>query len=169
MRAKKSIKKVSPKTPAQLDPSKYRAVLEWAELFDVTLTDLKFEVDPAFFAASAKKNAEQREFSFKPRSVSTDPRGTAAGFFEGVLSVRHGRKVVLTLSAEYIVAFGIKDVSYKAEIEAYVEQVGRLAAYPYYRQLVASISNMANARLPTLPVIKEWAKVTRDGTVRKSE
>lgn len=169
MPAKKSVKKVAPKTAVQLDPSKYRTVLAQAELIDVKLTDLNFKVDPAFFAASAKKSAEQREFSFRARSVSIDPSGTAIGVFEGSLSARHERKVVLALSAEFVVVFDVKDVSYEAEIEAYVEQVGRLAAYPYYRQLVASTSNMANARLPTLPVIKEWANVTRDKTVRKSE
>lgn len=156
----------------KLDPTKYRAVLAQAQLLDVKLTDVKFSVAPPYFVAEkAGDGAVRREVSFKAKNVSIDKGGAAIGVFHGSLAVRdpkNAKDALLMLSADYIVAFVSEDTSSEPELRAYVEQVGRLAAYPYFRQLVSSISNMAGAKLPTLPIIREWATVRRDQIVRKS-
>lgn len=143
-----------------LDAAKYRAILAGAELADVKMTALTFKTDTSYYAAQTSNdpaNPFHREISFGPGDLVYDGKeGMVVGFFNASLTMELRKKKVFSLSAEYVVAYKLaEEARHEAEAKAYVAQVGKLAAYPYFRQTASSVANMAGADLPVLPVMRE--------------
>lgn len=83
------------------------------------------------------------------------------GMFVFELSCRHGRKKMLTVEATYLVSFAVDGRTDEAAGELFVERVGRVAAYPYFRGLVAQLVSEAGVTLPPLPIISAAPRTIR--------
>jgi preprotein translocase subunit SecB len=84
---------------------------------------------------------------------------TAIFAFE--VSAKLGRKTAMKCTAEYAVVYGVPDDSEEEAAEGFCHNVGRYAAYPYFRALVAQFAANANLVLPPLPAIASTAHIPK--------
>lgn len=138
----------------------YNAVVATAELLTVRLIDLKF-VAKADYATLRDEEAEQgqrlsrREIDFSLAGESFVPdKSLLAGTVRGTITIRRGRKTLVNIAATYLVAYSDVAAVEPEHALAYLRRVGRFAVYPYFRSLVAVLSETGELALPTLPVLK---------------
>jgi hypothetical protein len=134
--------------------SKYNDVVSNAELVDIKLTSSSFKIEGEYFADM--RQDPKLEVSGSPRWTRLDSeRGIIAGGLDWSVTCRQGRKVVLSIKASYLVAYGLSEPVEDKYAEYFVQNVGRFAVYPYFRNLVAQYSAASSAELPLLPVLKQ--------------
>lgn len=141
-----------PKDPHKADAAKYNDVVGRTVLRGIRLTDTRFDVKPDISGLdpSTWTNALRGE------SLETfcDPEsGRLYGVFLFEVVCRHKRKRVLSVTAHYLVTYQVTGIFDDEIGTLFVERVGRVAAYPYFRALVASLTSQAAMQLPPLPII----------------
>jgi hypothetical protein len=140
---------------AQLEATdNYNAVVAQAQLADISLMSLHFNVEPQIFAHLRELKLS---FDVEVSGISQHDKPQddfVSGVFEWSVEGRHNDKVLLSIEASWFVMYrGVGGQQPKA-IEAFVDRVGRFASYPYFRSLVAQISWSSNIELPILPVLR---------------
>lgn len=76
-----------------------------------------------------------------------------AGSFAFEVVCRHKRKRILSATARYLVSYKTDGVFNIETGTLFVERVGRVVAYPYFRTVVASLASQAGLQMPPLPII----------------
>lgn len=111
-------------------------------------------------------------FDMKPEALDLDPdawrhnvvagvldsfleseNGALYGVFSFDVVCRHGRKRVLSVSATYLASYRIEGECDAGACELFIERVGKVATYPYFRGLVASLTAQAGLMMHPLPVL----------------
>jgi hypothetical protein len=122
--------------------------------------DAKFKVVLDFHITREQEKKEKKKLTSRSFGDNlSDPIYSAehhllAGQFNWEIIVRKGRKKLLTINATYLVSYdNVPDVSEEAAV-AFLRKVGRFAAYPYFRALVARLTSDARTDLPILPMLK---------------
>lgn len=113
----------------------------------------------------------ESKFDMKPQALDADPavmrhdirssvdevvvnaEGSIYGFIHFHAFSRRKRVRVLQVNAKYFVSYHVDGGCDQAKADLFIERVGRLAAYPYFRALVASLVGQAGAQVPALPVM----------------
>lgn len=138
----------------------YNKVVAASELSDIKLMETKFSVEMEFYAVrdeekTGKRLLTKRSFNNSiTNPIYSSDIGILAGKFNWDVTVRKGRKRLLTLNATYLIVYHkVPEVPQDAAF-AFLTRVGRFATYPYFRALVASLTSYARADLPILPVLK---------------
>lgn len=85
-----------------------------------------------------------------------------SAIFEFKVEGKKGRKRVFHLVVEYGVSYSIASGLNPAAAEGYCKNVGRFAAYPYFRALAAHLFADADLRVPPLPAIASVAHIQKD-------
>jgi len=134
------------------DNAKYATVAASAKLREVKLTRSNYYVKPDLYALPSGHSEGLRHSYFgKPQSPFFDPeRGFLIGGYSWAVSVKKGRKQVLSFKAEYLIIYsGLveSDISYA---ELYFRKISRFTSYPYFRALFAS--NVMNSGLSLAPL-----------------
>lgn len=141
------------------DVAEYNGLVRDAELADIRLVDLKFNVKPEYFAGlrdeAEGKKALTRAFDSTISDLFHEEEArTIGGQFDWVTEVRSGKKKLLRIEARFLVVYGnVPEVSHEAK-ERYIQRVGRFATYPYFRSLVSQLAWESKAELPIMPVLK---------------
>lgn len=101
-------------------------------------------------------------------SYSSD-RNIVSAIFQYEVVAKLGRKTAMRATAEYVVLYSVpKDCGNEAA-EGFCHNVGRFAAYPYFRALVAQLAAGANLMLPPLPTIASTAHIPKKVSGGKKE
>jgi hypothetical protein len=140
---------------------KYNAVVQSAELVDIRLTSSKFDVNDEYYSLKRSENDQEK------RSVKLGMGGSLLGFkylkkeglmlgdFEWSALGTKGRKRLLSIRARYLVIYKTATGLEDSYVGAFLANVGRFAAFPYFRTLVATYSAAASVDLPILPVLRQ--------------
>ncbi len=136
--------------PVAIDTKVYDALISGARLLGIWMTESRFDMNPQALDAGALMSHSLRTL---PAEVTVEPGGTISGFIRFEAVSRHKRRRVIHATARYFVSYRIGDALDEATARLFVDRVGRLAAYPYFRALVSSLVAQAGAQVPTLPIL----------------
>jgi hypothetical protein len=138
--------------PHQVNAGAYNKVVERAVLRSIRLTEAGFdmkpeelELDPSIWRKDIRGEVEE---------VFADAESDRlAGTFVFEVVFRYKRKRVLIVSARYLVMYQVSR-DYDIDVgELFVERVGRVVTYPYFRSVVATLAAQAGVHIPPLPII----------------
>ena len=145
---------VATKKPS-FDVDGYNEVVAKAELAFIRLIDLNFKVDSGYLPANEGDQKDFRSFDGKMLNFFYSPdKGLAAGTFKWSVTIRRNRKIVVKHFATYRVLYvGVTELK-EESVKKYVERVGKIASFPYFRALTSHLDVEAGTRLPPLPVLR---------------
>lgn len=135
-----------------VDAKQYNDLVARAFLRSIKLTASNFELKPEAF--EVHPDQWRKDISTEISQVSIEEgQQSISGFFTYEIVCRHRRKKIVSAAGVYLITFRIQG-SYDTEIATlFLEKVGRVAAYPYFRSLVADLTSQAGVQLPPLPII----------------
>lgn len=141
----------------------YRKAFNSAELVSIVLVELRFVNDGSAYLAALKSDEATHAFDGYSRPPNFSEGTLVAEFAWSVTVTVSGKnkvsstKVVEILAKyEAIYAFASDVVPEAAAAFAY--RVGKLATFPYFRSLAATLGAAAGLPLPVLPVIRETSQ-----------
>lgn len=135
-----------------LTPELYNAVVRSAKLNKITLRSSHFDIDVAYFQTPEEKHKlgyddKWKGFSFNPDS------GIAGGTIQWSVDVQTGRKKAVKVRTSYVVIYDGLEGHKEHAVRAFIERVGRVATYSYFRSHMAQLSWESGADLPVMPVL----------------
>ncbi len=137
---------------AAIDAKVYNKAVGNAVLRGIWMTESRFDMGPQALDTDSEQATSHTLRTHEP-AVSIDQVGTITGFIRFEASSRRRRKRVLHVSAKYFLSYRIEGGCDQRTAELFMDRVGKLAAYPYFRALVASLAAQAGAQVPTLPIL----------------
>lgn len=118
----------------------------------IRLLDSRFEIKPE--ALGIEPSSWRNSLSQQPGEAFVDGEtGIFYGFIRFEVVTRHRRRRIVTVSAQYMVSYQVTGGCDQGLADTFVERVGRIAAYPYFRVLVASLLSQAGIVMQPLPMI----------------
>jgi hypothetical protein len=145
--------------PHTVDAKAYNALVARASLRNIRLVSCKLDLKED--ALGIPTALWRRRLNENIETFSDLELSQLYGMFRFELACSHGRKRMLIVTGTYLVAFTVDGESHKAAGELFVERVGRIAAYPYFRGLVAQLVSDAGITLPPLPIISAAPRTIR--------
>jgi hypothetical protein len=138
--------------PNTMDPGVYNSLVGRARLRSIRLTESRFELKPEGLNLDPDSwrnnvSAETLETFLGPDSKSL------YGILGFEAACRQGRKRVLSVRGTYLVSYKIEGECEAPACELFVERVGKVATYPYFRALVATLTSQAGLMMQPLPVM----------------
>ncbi|MBW6530529.1 hypothetical protein KZ820_07250 [Sphingomonas sp. RRHST34] len=136
---------------ATVDTKVYNALIGHATLRGIWMTESRFDMSPQVL------DPDDAPLSHSLRThdveVTLEDEGVVYGFVRFEAVSRRKRKRVINVAAKYFVSYRVEGGCDQAMAELFMDRVGKLAAYPYFRALVASLVGQAGAQVPTLPIM----------------
>ncbi|OOY27466.1 hypothetical protein BMI90_12720 [Thioclava sp. L04-15] len=147
---------VSAGDPAEFDNDIYAKLTVSARLRDIKLISSDYSVKPEVFEALEDLENMVHGFSGEPSGFYFDEEtGLLIGQYRWNAEIKLGRKKVLKLVSEYLVAYnGMADFD-EGYVRFFFEKVGRFATYPYFRAEFSQHSSASGIMLPPLPSLNE--------------
>lgn len=138
--------------PHAMDALVYNDLVSRAHLRSIRLTGTKFDLKPEGLGLDpdAWRNnisAGLTEFFLEPES------GSLYGVFAFEAVCRQGRKRVLTLGATYLTNYRVEGACAPEACALFLERVGKIATYPYFRTLAATLTSQAGLLMRPLPIM----------------
>ena len=138
--------------PHQADAKAYNSVVGRTTLTNIRLTDSKFEVKAEALATDPL--TWRKEIKREVTDVFVDPdSGRLFGTFLFELICRHKRKRAFTCSSRYLISYRVEGGCEQDIGQLFVERVGPVVIYPYFRSTVAHLAAQAGVQFPPLPII----------------
>lgn len=135
---------------ADPDAKAYNLVTGRTTLHGIWMMESRFDMKPqALDAGDALRHTVRTNVD----EVVIDAEGELFGFIRFEASSRQGRQRVIHVAAKYFVSYHVAGSCEQALAELFIDRVGRLAAYPYFRALAASLVAQAGVHIPPLPVM----------------
>lgn len=132
--------------------SQYNDFVGRTVLRSIRLIESRFEMKPE--ALGIPTSAWRNSLSQQPGDAFIDEEsGIFNGFIRFEMIARHRRKRIVTALAQYMVSYQVTGACDQALADMFVERVGRIASYPYYRVLVATLVSQAGIVMQPLPMI----------------
>jgi hypothetical protein len=148
--------------PHDVDAEAYNGVVGRALLRGIRLTESRFDMKPDALELDAK--TWRKDIRGEVEEVFVDAEsGRLAGTFLFEVVCRHRRKRLLSASARYLVSYQVAGPFDQDSAQLFVERVGRVVAYPYFRALVASLTSQAAVEMPPLPIISLAPRTVASG------
>ncbi len=140
------------KSPTQsIDPKVYNAVIARTTLRGIWMTESRFDMKP-----QALENADvplKHTVRSQVEEVVNGADGVLFGFLRFEATARNKRQRAIHVTAKYFVSYAVEGGCDEMSAKLFIERVGRLAAYPYFRALVSSLVAQAGAQVPPLPIV----------------
>jgi hypothetical protein len=142
----------APRDPRKVNPGTYNDVVGRTDMLGIRLLENRFEIKPE--AVELDPSVWRKAVNFEVAETVVVPEtGRLYGMLQFELVCRHARKRIVYLSARYLVSYHVQGACTQEDGETFVGRVGRVAAYPYFRSLVASLISEAGLQMPPLPVM----------------
>lgn len=139
------------KAAASADAKAYNEVISRTTLRGLWMMESRFDMKPLALEPSGAGLRHAVESAVE--EVIIDEDGSLYGFVRFVASSRHKRQRVIHVSARFFVSYDVAGGCDQNAADLFIGRVGRLAAYPYFRALVASLVSQAGAQVPPLPIM----------------
>lgn len=138
--------------PHAADATVYNNLVARAHLRTIRLTTSKFELKPE--ALGLDPDAWRNGISAAlVQSFFEAESGSLYGVFAFEVACRQGRKRVLGINATYLTNYRVEGDCDGASCELFLERVGKIATYPYFRTHVATLTSQAGLLLQPLPIM----------------
>lgn len=137
-------------TKAQPDAQAYNLVTGRTTLNGIWMTESRFDLKPE---AIDPVEPMRHDVRTEVNEVILDGEGALYGFIRFSASSRLKRQRVIHVSAKYFVSYYVDGGCEQSLAELFIDRVGRLAAYPYFRALTASLVAQAGVNIPALPIM----------------
>jgi hypothetical protein len=138
--------------PHKVNAGAYNNVVERALLKSIRLTETRFNMKPE--ALELDLSVWPKDIRGEVEEVFFDrDNDRLAGIFVFEVIFRSRRKRVLVVSTKYLVTYKVVGDVETDIGELFVERVGRVVAYPYFRSVVATLAAQAGLQMPPLPII----------------
>ncbi len=149
---------LSPPESPEKKRANYNRLVRQAKLVSVLLEKLDFKAHPE--AMGVAKSLLARDLVAKTKVMSTGTEdGTCVANIVWNISLRFKRRVVAKCEASYVIIYeGTKDFSDET-VNLFVDNVGKVATYAYFRALYAHVDWSANLASPPLPILQFQPKV----------
>ncbi|WP_395612213.1 hypothetical protein [Allosphingosinicella sp.] len=135
-----------------MDPATYNNLVSRAHLRSIRLTSSRFDMKPE--ALDLDPDAWRNNVGAGAVQSYLEPEsGSLYGVLAYEVVCRQGRKRVLSVSATYLVSYYIEGECDAGACELFVERVGKIASYPYFRGLVAALTAQAGLAMRPIPVL----------------
>lgn len=152
--------------PHTMDPSTYNNLVSRAHLRSIRLTASRFDLKPE--ALDLDPDAWLNNVGGGVVESYLEPEsGSLYGVFAFEIVCRQGRKRVLSINATYLVSYFIQGECDRAACELFVERVGKIASYPYFRGLVAALTSQAGLLMRPIPVMSFAPRSVESATALK--
>lgn len=135
----------------------YNQVVACAELSNIQLIHINFDVQPRYFLEEPDDEDEANlGYEISVDETHYEPsEGMAACMMSFDVSAGDSQGAALQCKAKYAVSYRMGEVCDEQAVETFLRRVGVFACYPYFRGLFAQIDWAANTHLPPLPIHKE--------------
>lgn len=138
--------------PHQADAQVYNAMVGRTTLTNIRLTDTRFEMKAD--ALGSDPLEWRKEVRRQPTDVYVDSEtGRLFGSFRFELICREKRKRVFSCSAIYLLSYRVQGGCEQDIGQLFIERVGPVVLYPYFRATVAHLASQAAVQLPPLPLV----------------
>lgn len=135
-----------------MDPQTYNSLVTRAHLSNIRMTSSKFDMKPE--ALGLDPDAWQNNVSAGLiESFFESETGRLYGVFGFDVICKYARKKVLSINATYLISYKIVGECDQDACELFVQRVGKIATYPYFRSLVAALTSQAGLIMRPLPVL----------------
>lgn len=135
---------------AQPDAQAYNLVTGRTTLVGIWMTESRFDMKPQAIDPIEPLRHEVRS---EVEEVIIDGEGALHGFIRFAASSRLKRQRVIHVTGKYFVSYHVDGGCEQTLAELFIDRVGRLAAYPYFRALTASLVAQAGTSIPSLPIM----------------
>ena len=138
--------------PHAADATVYNNLVSRAHLRTIRLTTSKFELKPEALGLDPDgwRNGISAALA---HSFLEAESGSLYGIFAFDVVCRQGRKRVLGISATYLTNYRVEGDCDGDACELFLERVGKIATYPYFRTLVATLTSQAGLLMQPLPIM----------------
>ncbi|WP_458732945.1 hypothetical protein [Sphingobium xenophagum] len=138
--------------PHAADATVYNNLVARAHLRTIRLTASKFELKPEALGLDPDGwrngiSAALAHSFYEPES------GSLYGIFSFDVICRQGRKRVLSINASYLTNYRVEGDCDGDACELFLERVGKIATYPYFRTHVATLTSQAGLLMQPLPIM----------------
>jgi hypothetical protein len=138
--------------PSKVDATAYNRLTGSAVLKGIRLVDVRFDMKPEALEHDFRGWKRTLIGELEDAYVDTE-RSIILGWLRFEVSFRYRRKRVLAASARYVVTYQVNGSCEEDIGRLFVERVGRVSAYPYFRVIIATLASQAGVQLPPLPMI----------------
>jgi hypothetical protein len=144
-------------TSENFDRNNYSAVAAAARLRDVKLIRQTYAIKEELYANSAIFSEDPNlAFSGEPRELHFEAdEGVLLGSYAWSVSIKVGRKQVLSQKAEFFLAYSSLNGKDPAYCSLYFKKISRFTSYPYFRALFATNVMNSGLVLPPLPSLTD--------------
>lgn len=151
---------VSSKEPASgFSAAEYNYVAMSSNLIAINMLSSKFDVAPDLF-----NKGDGVKLSYDIRTLScyhNEQEDFVAAIFQYEVEGKAGRKRAFKCVADYAVMYAVPDACKSEAAVGFCKNVGKYAAYAYFRSHVAQLSWSAAINLPPLPAIASTAHIPK--------
>lgn len=138
--------------PHAMDAAVYNELVSRAHLRSIRLTGSKFDLKPEGILLDP--DAWRNNIATGLADAFIEPEsGSLYGIFSFEVVCRQSRKKVLTVSATYLTNYRIEGGSDETAYMLFLERVGKIATYPYFRALFATLTSQAGLLMQPLPIM----------------
>lgn len=140
------------KDPHAANATVYNNLVARAHLRTIRLTASRFDLKPEALGLDPDSwrngiSAALAHSFYEPES------GSLYGIFSFDVICRQGRKRVLSISSTYLTNYRVEGDCDGEACELFLERVGKIATYPYFRTHVATLTSQAGLLMPPLPIM----------------
>jgi preprotein translocase subunit SecB len=139
------------KDPHSVDAKAYNSLVGRATLRSIRLTSSRLDLRAN--ALEVPSQHWKRRLNENIETFVDLEASRLYGMFVFEVVCRHGRQKMLTVSGTYLVSFSVDGHADEVAGQLFVERVGRVAVYPYFRSLVSGLITETGITLPPLPII----------------
>ncbi|HET6523180.1 hypothetical protein [Sphingopyxis sp.] len=129
----------------------YNDMVGQTTLRGIWMTESRLDMKPA--ALDLDDTPLKHGMRVEREEAVIQPDGTLYGFINFEVTARRGRQRMLRITARYFVSYHVEGSCDQYTADLFIDRVGRLAAYPYFRALTASLAGQAGLTIPPLPII----------------
>jgi hypothetical protein len=135
-----------------VDAKAYNKVVGRASIRSILLTASHFDMKPDALEVdpSQWRNAIDPQVSEVIASVDSE---RLYGLLSFEVVCRHRRRRVLSTSGRYLVTYHVNGGCDPELGAVFIRRVGLVAAYPYFRAMVAGLVSQAGVQMPPLPIL----------------
>ena len=134
-----------------VDAQVYNALIGRATQRGIYLTETRIDMTPQ--ALELDDGGLNHTIRPSDIEVTIETDGVISGIVRFEAISRRKRRRVIYVSARYFVSYHVEGGCDQAMAELFLDRVGKLAAYPYFRALVGSLVAQAGTRVPALPIL----------------
>src|SRR5207247_155290 len=136
----------------------YNRLVRQAKLLSLLLEKIDFKILPE--AVGVSKSLLTRDLKATTNILSSGAvDGTCVANITWTINLRFRKRAIVKCAASYLITYeGMKDSSEEL-VALFVDSVGRVASYAYFRALYAHLDWSANIGSPPLPVLQFQPKI----------